>query len=165
MTRLCLSIIATTLLLTGLKGEDFDCYKFRTMHVNEDSDKLQAVKNDPRKTKVGDFLRKTNIDEIPQFFNVLKGDMSVVGPRPHMLKHTEDYSALIDTYMIRHFVKPGLTGWAQVNGFRGETKKLEQMERRVEMDVWYIENWTPWLDFKIVVKTIVNIIVGEKNAY
>jgi putative colanic acid biosynthesis UDP-glucose lipid carrier transferase len=150
---------------TGLKGEDFDCYKFRTMHVNEDSDKLQAVKNDPRKTKVGDFLRKTNIDEIPQFFNVLKGDMSVVGPRPHMLKHTEDYSALIDTYMIRHFVKPGLTGWAQVNGYRGETKKLEQMERRVEMDVWYIENWTPWLDFKIVVKTIVNIIVGEKNAY
>ncbi|MDD2799282.1 MAG: undecaprenyl-phosphate glucose phosphotransferase [Bacteroidales bacterium] len=150
---------------TGLKGENFDCYKFRTMKVNDDSDKLQAVKNDPRKTKVGDFLRKTNIDEIPQFLNVLKGDMSVVGPRPHMLKHTEDYSALIDTYMIRHFVKPGVTGWAQVKGFRGETKELRQMEKRVEKDVWYIENWSLWLDIKIVIMTVVNVFKGEKNAY
>lgn len=150
---------------TGFKGEDFYCYKFRTMKVNKDSDKLQAVKNDPRKTKVGDFLRKTNIDEIPQFINVLKGEMSVVGPRPHMLKHTEDYSALIDTYMIRHFVKPGVTGWAQVRGFRGETKELGQMERRVENDVWYIENWSFWLDIKIIIMTIVNIVRGEKNAY
>ncbi|MFZ4456776.1 MAG: undecaprenyl-phosphate glucose phosphotransferase [Bacteroidales bacterium] len=150
---------------TGLKGEDFECLKFRTMRVNKDSDKLQAVKDDPRKTKVGDFLRKTNIDEIPQFVNVLKGDMSIVGPRPHMLKHTEDYSRLIDTYMIRHFVKPGVTGWAQVNGYRGETKELHQMEKRVEKDVWYIENWSFWLDIKIIVMTVVNIFKGEKNAY
>lgn len=150
---------------TGLKGEDFYCYKFRTMKVNKDADQLQAQKNDPRKTKVGDLLRKTNIDELPQFFNVLKGDMSVVGPRPHMLKHTEDYSALIDKYMIRHFVKPGITGWAQVRGFRGETKKLEQMEGRVNMDVWYIENWSLWLDLKIIFLTVFNVFKGEKNAY
>jgi len=150
---------------TGLNGDDFACYKFRSMRVNNDSDKLQAVKNDPRKTKVGDFLRRSNLDEIPQFFNVLKGDMSVVGPRPHMLKHTEDYSALIDKYMIRHLVKPGLTGWAQINGFRGETKKLEQMESRVLHDVWYIENWSFWLDLKIILLTVFNIFRGEKNAY
>ncbi|MEI7675966.1 MAG: undecaprenyl-phosphate glucose phosphotransferase [Bacteroidales bacterium] len=150
---------------TGLNGDDFVCYKFRTMRVNKDADKLQAVKDDPRKTIVGDFLRRSNIDEIPQFINVLKGDMSVVGPRPHMLKHTEDYSALIDTYMIRHFVKPGVTGWAQVNGYRGETKELHQMEKRVEKDVWYIENWSLWLDIKIIVMTIVNVVRGEKNAY
>ncbi len=150
---------------TGLNGEDFACYKFRSMHVNKDSDKVQAVKNDPRKTKVGDFLRRSNLDEIPQFYNVLKGDMSVVGPRPHMLKHTEDYSALIDKYMIRHLVKPGLTGWAQISGFRGETKKLEQMENRVIHDVWYIENWSFWLDLKIILLTVINIFRGEKNAY
>jgi putative colanic acid biosynthesis UDP-glucose lipid carrier transferase len=150
---------------TGLYGRDFECYKFRTMKVNVDADTLQAAKDDPRKTRLGDFLRKTNLDEFPQFVNVLKGDMSVVGPRPHMLKHTEQYSALIDKYMIRHLVKPGVTGWAQVTGYRGETKTLEQMEGRVKRDVWYIENWSFVLDLKIIVVTILNMFKGERNAY
>lgn len=150
---------------TGLYGRDFECYKFRTMKVNAEADTLQAVKNDPRKTRIGDFLRRTNLDEFPQFVNVLLGDMSVVGPRPHMLKHTEQYSALIDKYMVRHLVKPGVTGWAQVTGYRGETKTLEQMEGRVKRDVWYIENWTFFLDLKIIVVTVLNMFKGEKNAY
>lgn len=150
---------------TGLYGQEFECYKFRTMRVNDEADKLQAVKNDPRKTRVGDFLRRTNLDEFPQFINVLKGEMSVVGPRPHMLKHTEQYSAIIDKYMVRHLVKPGVTGWAQVTGYRGETKTLEQMEGRVKRDVWYIENWSFFLDLKIIVVTLLNMTKGEKNAY
>lgn len=150
---------------TGIKGKEFYCYKFRTMRVNNDSDKQQATQNDPRKTKVGEFLRKSSIDELPQFWNVLKGDMSVVGPRPHMIKHTEDYSKLIESYMLRHLVKPGITGWAQVNGYRGETKELWQMEKRVEYDVWYIENWDFFLDIKIIYLTIANALRGEKNAY
>ena len=150
---------------TGLYGQEFECYKFRTMRVNADADKLQAAKDDPRKTRVGDFLRRTNLDEFPQFINVLKGEMSVVGPRPHMLKHTEQYSALIDKYMVRHLVKPGVTGWAQVTGYRGETKTLEQMEGRVKRDVWYIENWSFFLDLKIIVVTVLNMSKGEKNAY
>ena len=135
------------------------------MRVNKDSDKLQATKNDPRKTRLGNFMRKSNIDELPQFINVLLGDMSVVGPRPHMLKHTEEYSKLIDKYMVRHFIKPGITGWAQTNGFRGETKELSQMEGRVKADIWYMEHWTLLLDLYIIYKTILNIVVGEKNAY
>ena len=135
------------------------------MKVNAQADSLQAVKDDPRKTKVGDFLRRTNLDEFPQFINVLRGEMSVVGPRPHMLKHTEQYSALIDKYMVRHLVKPGVTGWAQVTGYRGETKTLEQMEGRVKRDVWYIENWSFFLDLKIIVVTVINMFKGEKNAY
>lgn len=150
---------------TGLYGQDFKCYKFRTMRVNAQADVLQAVKDDPRKTKVGNFLRRTNLDEFPQFINVLRGEMSVVGPRPHMLKHTEQYSALIDKYMVRHLVKPGVTGWAQVTGYRGETKNLEQMEGRVKRDVWYIENWSFFLDLKIIVVTVLNMFKGEKNAY
>ncbi len=150
---------------TGLYGQEFECYKFRTMRVNADADKLQAAKDDPRKTRIGDFLRRTNLDEFPQFINVLKGEMSVVGPRPHMLKHTEQYSALIDKYMVRHLVKPGVTGWAQVTGYRGETKTLEQMEGRVKRDVWYIENWSFFLDLKIIVVTVLNMSKGEKNAY
>ena len=150
---------------TGLYGHDFECYKFRTMRVNDQADTMQAVKDDPRKTKIGDFLRRTNLDEFPQFINVFKGDMSVVGPRPHMLKHTEQYSALIDKYMVRHLVKPGVTGWAQVTGYRGETNTLEQMEGRVKRDVWYIENWTFFLDLKIIVVTLVNMFRGDKNAY
>lgn len=150
---------------TGLYGHDFECYKFRTMRANDQADTMQAVKDDPRKTKIGDFLRRTNLDEFPQFINVFKGDMSVVGPRPHMLKHTEQYSALIDKYMVRHLVKPGVTGWAQVTGYRGETKTLEQMEGRVKRDVWYIENWTFFLDLKIIVVTLVNMFRGDKNAY
>lgn len=150
---------------TGHLGKDFNCWKFRTMKVNDDSDSKQAEKDDPRKTRVGDFLRKTSIDELPQFINVFLGDMSVVGPRPHMLKHTLDYSKLIDKYMVRHAIKPGITGWAQVNGYRGQTEQLWQMEKRVEHDVWYIENWTFLLDIKIIIRTVMNAIQGEKNAF
>ena len=149
----------------GLYGKVFECYKFRTMHVNEDADVIQAVKNDPRTTKAGSFLRRTNLDEFPQFINVLKGEMSVVGPRPHMLKHTEQYSRLIDKYMIRHLVKPGITGWSQITGYRGETRTLEQMEGRVKRDVWYLENWSFFLDLKIVVVTIINMFRSDSNAY
>jgi len=150
---------------TGLGGKNFMCYKFRSMHVNKDADKVQATENDPRKFAFGNFMRKSNIDELPQFFCVLKGDMSIVGPRPHMLHHTEVYSALIDKYMVRHFVKPGITGWAQVTGFRGETKELWQMEGRVRKDIWYIEHWTFWLDISIMFKTAKQIIVHDKKAY
>jgi Undecaprenyl-phosphate glucose phosphotransferase len=149
----------------GLNGKEFYCYKFRSMKVNDDADKVQATKNDPRKTKWGDIMRKTNIDELPQFWNVLKGDMSVVGPRPHMLKHTKEYSELIDKYMIRHFVKPGITGWSQVTGFRGETKELSQMEGRIEGDIWYIEHWSLGLDLYIMYRTVMNVIQGDKEAY
>lgn len=150
---------------TGYLGKPFKCLKFRTMHVNANADKTQATKDDPRKTRFGDFLRRTSIDELPQFINVFRGDMSVVGPRPHMLKHTEDYSRLINAYMARHSVKPGITGWAQVNGYRGITDELWKMERRVECDVWYIENWTFLLDLKIMVRTVINVFAGEKNAF
>lgn len=150
---------------TGIYGKSFDCYKFRSMVMSDDADEKQAEKKDPRTTKIGHFLRRSNLDEIPQFYNVLRGDMSVVGPRPHMLKHTELYSSCIDKYMVRHLIKPGITGWAQVNGYRGETKTTEQMEGRVRYDVWYLENWTFILDLKIVVITILNMFKGEKNAY
>ncbi|MCH5325663.1 MAG: undecaprenyl-phosphate glucose phosphotransferase [Duncaniella sp.] len=150
---------------TGYKGNEFWCYKFRTMRVNDDADIVQASKNDPRKTPIGDFLRKTSIDELPQFFNVLRGDMSVVGPRPHMLKHTEDYSRLISDYMVRHFIKPGITGWAQVRGYRGQTEELWQMQKRVEHDIWYIEHWSFLLDIKIIIRTIINAFSSEENAY
>jgi putative colanic acid biosynthesis UDP-glucose lipid carrier transferase len=150
---------------TGIYGKNFDCYKFRSMKMNEDADEKQAEKDDPRITRIGQFLRRSNLDEVPQFYNVLKGDMSVVGPRPHMLKHTELYSTIIDKYMVRHLVKPGISGWAQVNGYRGETKTMEQMESRVRYDVWYLENWTFLLDLKIVLVTVLNMFRGEKNAY
>lgn len=150
---------------SGEENKEFWCYKFRSMRVNKDSDKVQATLNDPRKTRLGNFMRKTSIDELPQFINVLLGDMSVVGPRPHMLKHTEEYSKLIDKYMVRHLVKPGITGWAQVTGFRGETKKLWQMEGRVERDIWYLEHWTFMLDLYIIYKTVKNAVKGEKEAY
>ncbi len=150
---------------TGYLGRSFQCLKFRTMRVNAHSDKQQATKNDPRKTKVGDFLRRTSLDELPQFINVWRGDMSIVGPRPHMLKHTEDHTRLVDRYMVRHAVKPGITGWAQVNGYRGLTDELWKMERRVEHDVWYIENWTFLLDIKIMIRTVLNAVHGEKNAF
>ena len=150
---------------TGLDGKDFEMLKFRSMHVNKDADKVQATKNDPRKFPFGNFMRKSNIDELPQFLNILKGDMSFVGPRPHMLLHTEMYSELIDKYMVRHFVKPGLTGWAQVTGFRGETKELWQMEGRVKRDIWYMEHWSIWLDIRIIWMTAKTIFVHDKNAY
>ncbi len=150
---------------SGRNNEVFDCYKFRTMTVNELSDLAQATKVDTRITKVGKFLRKTNVDELPQFFNVLKGEMSIVGPRPHMLKHTEEYKETIDKYMMRHFVKPGITGWAQVNGFRGLTETPQKMIKRIRYDVWYIENWSFLLDIKIIVMTVLNMLKGEKNAF
>lgn len=149
----------------GINGKEFYCLKFRSMKVNADADRLQATKDDPRKTKWGDIMRKTSIDELPQFINVLLGDMSVVGPRPHMVMHTEEYSKIIDKYMMRHFVKPGVTGWSQVTGFRGETKELSQMEGRVRGDIWYIEHWSIWLDFYIIYKTVANAIKGDEEAY
>ena len=150
---------------TGSDGKIFQCIKFRSMHVNKDADSIQATKDDPRKFAFGNIMRKTNIDELPQFLNVLKGDMSIVGPRPHMLKHTEMYSQIINKYMVRHFCKPGITGWAQVTGFRGETKEVWQMEERVKRDIWYIENWSFWLDIKIIFLTAKSIIIPDKNAY
>ena len=150
----------------GLDGKEFYCLKFRSMHVNKDSDRLQATKDDPRKFKFGNLMRKTNIDELPQFINVFKGDMSLVGPRPHMLLHTQEYSRQIRRYMVRHLVKPGITGWAQVQGFRGETKTLDQMENRVKADIWYVENWSFGLDLRIMWRTLVNMLKhNEENAY
>lgn len=150
---------------TGYDGKDFTCYKFRSMKINGDSDKVQATQGDPRVTKWGRFMRHTNIDELPQFINVLMGDMSIVGPRPHMLAHTEYYSEKIGDYMIRHYVKPGITGWAQTHGERGETKTVDDMARRVEKDIWYIEHWNFWLDIQIIFKTIKDAIVGDDKAY
>jgi putative colanic acid biosysnthesis UDP-glucose lipid carrier transferase len=141
-------------------------FKFRSMRTTEsDTQYKQATKDDPRVTKVGRILRKTSLDELPQFFNVLLGNMSIVGPRPHPLKMNDDYKRIIDKYMIRHFLKPGITGWAQVNGYRGETKDLRDIKGRVEHDIWYMENWNFLLDIKIIYLTVYNIIKGEKNAY
>ena len=148
----------------GKKNKLFDCYKFRTMYVNDDTEE-QATKGDARVTKVGRFLRKTNLDELPQFFNVLLGNMSVVGPRPNLISQLEKYSKTMQLYKIRHFITPGITGYAQVNGFRGETKDPELMEKRVYYDVLYLENWTLALDIKIIFLTIWNMVKGEKNAY
>jgi len=150
----------------GYKGKPFVCYKFRTMHVMEKSlEVIQAKPNDPRKFRFGDFLRRHNLDEFPQFINVLKGEMSVVGPRPHMIEHDEMYSKLINEYNLRFFAKPGLTGWAQVNGYRGATDDPELMRKRVEHDIWYIENWSFWLDLKIILMTIFKMIKRDPNAY
>ena len=149
---------------TGYRGKSFNCYKFRSMRINAESDSKQATSADPRKTRFGEFLRKTSIDELPQFYNVWRGDMSIVGPRPHMLAHTEMYSKIIDKYMMRHTVKPGITGWAQVRGFRGPTPEVWMMEKRVEYDVWYAENWNFMLDLKIILLTIINVFRGDKNA-
>lgn len=150
---------------SGRDNRVFSCFKFRTMHTNILADELQATQGDVRVTKIGAFMRRTNIDELPQFINVLLGDMSVVGPRPHMLKHTEQYSELINNYLVRHYAKPGITGWAQVNGFRGETKELIDMKDRVDYDIWYIENWSFLLDLKIIYRTVFNFFRGENNAY
>ena len=150
---------------TGQDGHSFCCYKFRSMHVNKDADRLQATKNDPRVFPFGNFMRKTNIDELPQFWNTLVGNMSIVGPRPHMIAHTEQYDKLIDKYMVRHFVKPGITGWAQVTGFRGETPELWQMEGRIERDIWYIQNWSLWLDLRIIWLTVKLIFKKDQQAY
>jgi putative colanic acid biosynthesis UDP-glucose lipid carrier transferase len=139
---------------TGINNKTFTCLKFRSMRMNQDSDEKQASKGDNRITAIGRFLRRSNLDEFPQFFNVFIGQMSVVGPRPHMLKHTEQYSGLIEYYRVRHYVKPGITGWAQVNGYRGETDELWKMEKRVEYDMLYLENWTFWWDLGIILQTV-----------
>ncbi|MCW3094219.1 MAG: Undecaprenyl-phosphate glucose phosphotransferase [Ferruginibacter sp.] len=152
-------------LRSGKDNKEFWCFKFRTLTVNVDSDSKQVTRDDHRFTKFGKFLRKTSLDELPQFFNVLLGNMSVVGPRPHMLKHTQDYSRIMDEYMIRHFVKPGVTGWAQVNGFRGEIKDEDQLRKRIEHDIWYLENWSLWLDVRIIFLTLYVTFKGDENAF
>ncbi len=139
---------------TGINNRVFKCLKFRSMEVNEEADKQQASSGDARITRFGRFLRKTNFDELPQFFNVLVGDMSVVGPRPHMLVHTHKYKQLIDHYLVRHYVKPGITGWAQVNGYRGETDELWKMSKRVEYDMEYLVNWSFVWDMEIIAQTL-----------
>ncbi|MET0464118.1 MAG: undecaprenyl-phosphate glucose phosphotransferase [Chitinophagaceae bacterium] len=154
----------------GLNNKPIICYKFRSMVVSskdvDDSGVYQqAKKNDPRVTKIGAFLRKTNLDELPQFFNVFLGSMSVVGPRPHPVPLNIQSKNSVEKYMMRHWVKPGITGWAQVNGFRGETQRPYLMQKRVEFDVWYMENWTFWLDLQIILQTAVNMVKTEENAY
>ncbi len=143
----------------------FWCYKFRTMTAAPHNEEQQATRNDNRITKVGAFLRKTSLDELPQFFNVLKGDMSVVGPRPNMVSQLDYYSQEIREYPLRHLITPGITGYAQVSGYRGETKEMHMMQKRVQYDLWYIENWTFLFDLKIIARTVTNIIKGEENAY
>jgi putative colanic acid biosynthesis UDP-glucose lipid carrier transferase len=154
----------------GLNNKIITCLKFRSMianckDVDDKGNYLQAQKNDPRVTRIGKFLRKTNLDELPQLFNVLLGSMSLVGPRPHPVPLNISSKDSVEKYMMRHWVKPGITGWAQVHGYRGETRDKFLMKKRVKYDLWYIENWTFWLDLQIIVQTLVNMIKGEKNAY
>jgi putative colanic acid biosynthesis UDP-glucose lipid carrier transferase len=151
-------------LRSGKNNKPFICYKFRTLKINTMADKKQVTKNDDRFTTIGKFLRKTNIDELPQFFNVLQSTMSVVGPRPHMLKHTEEFGGMSELYMARHYFKPGVTGWAQVNGYRGEITSNELLVKRIEHDIWYMENWSMWLDMRIVLLTGFKLIYWDKNA-
>lgn len=149
----------------GLNYREFYCFKFRSMNLNEIADLEQVSKNDPRITQVGKFIRKTSIDELPQFFNVLLGDMSVVGPRPHMVSHTEMYARKVDKFMVRHFIKPGITGLAQTNGYRGEVETDKDIINRVKFDIFYIENWSILLDIKIIFMTFYNAVRGEEKAY
>lgn len=148
----------------GYNGKKFKCYKFRTMVVNNEGQR-QTDKKDARITLVGSILRKTSLDELPQFFNVLKGDMSVVGPRPNLIAQLEEYGRIIEDYSRRHAVVPGITGYAQVSGYRGSTLKIEDMQKRVEHDLWYMENWSIRFDLQIIANTVINIIKGEENAY
>ncbi|RYC52394.1 undecaprenyl-phosphate glucose phosphotransferase [Flagellimonas olearia] len=149
----------------GIDNREFYCYKFRSMAPNHNADNIQATKNDMRITKIGKFIRKTSIDELPQFYNVLFGTMSVVGPRPHMVKHTNEYATSVDKYMVRHFVKPGITGLAQIRGYRGEIETETDILNRIKFDIFYIENWSMFLDIKIIVQTIINAFKGEAKAY
>jgi putative colanic acid biosynthesis UDP-glucose lipid carrier transferase len=149
----------------GLRGNEIDVWKFRTMTVAENDDTvIQARKNDPRVTRFGAFLRRTSLDELPQLINVLQGKMSLVGPRPHAVAHNEQYRKQVDRYMLRHKVKPGITGLAQVNGWRGETDTLDKMQKRIEFDLAYIQNWSLFLDFKIIYQTMFKVF-SDKNAY
>ena len=149
----------------GINYEEFSCLKFRSMIVNDNAHKLQATKGDTRVTKIGAFLRKTSLDEMPQFINVLLGDMSVVGPRPHMIKENDKYYKTVDKYMLRHVIKPGITGLAQVSGYRGEVEKESDIVNRIKFDIYYLENWSILLDVKIILRTILNSIKGEDKAY
>jgi len=149
----------------GFNYEEFYCYKFRSMKPNKDAHLYQATKDDKRITKVGKFLRKTSIDELPQFYNVLFGDMSIVGPRPHMVSHTNMYAKRIDKFMVRHFVKPGITGLAQISGFRGEIETDKDIIGRVKYDIFYIENWSLLLELKIISQTFLKTLIGDKKAY
>ena len=152
-------------LRTGKNKKSFYCLKFRSMKSNKDADLKQATENDARVTRLGRFIRKTSLDEFPQFINVFKGEMSLVGPRPHMLKHTTDFSKIVDDYMVRQFLKPGITGWAQINGYRGEITNPEQIKMRVDKDLWYLENWNLWLDIQILFLTVYQVFKGDKNAF
>jgi putative colanic acid biosynthesis UDP-glucose lipid carrier transferase len=148
-----------------LNGEEITVYKFRSMTVREDgSNVVQAQKNDSRVTKVGAFLRRTSLDELPQFINVLQGRMSIVGPRPHAVAHNELYRKLIKGYMLRHKVRPGITGWAQINGMRGETEVLEKMQGRIDHDLYYLQNWSIWFDLWIIMRTVW-VVLKRDNAY
>ena len=149
----------------GIDNREFYCYKFRSMTPNNEADSFQAGKNDMRVTKIGRFIRRTSIDELPQFYNVLFGNMSVVGPRPHMVKHTHEYAIKVDKYMVRHFVKPGITGLAQVRGYRGEIETDTDIMNRIKFDIFYIENWSLILDLKIMFQTVLNAISGDEKAY
>lgn len=149
----------------GRENKTFTCYKFRSMYAQNFDPKVQARKNDSRITPIGKFLRKSNIDELPQFFNVLKGEMSVIGPRPHMVEHNEMYDAIIDKYLVRNFIKPGISGWAQVNGLRGETNDIELMRQRVQFDIEYIDNWSLMFDVRVIFLTIYLTFKGDKNAF
>lgn len=150
---------------TGFNDHAFKCYKFRSMKSGKFDESKQATKNDSRITKLGALLRKTSLDEFPQFVNVLKGEMSIVGPRPHMMQHTEIFSKQVDHYMIRQMLKPGITGWAQVNGYRGEITDPDQLKMRIANDLWYLENWNIWLDIKIILMTGFKIFMVDKHAY
>jgi putative colanic acid biosynthesis UDP-glucose lipid carrier transferase len=149
----------------GINGSQFLCYKLRSMKINNDADNVSASKYDARITKVGVFLRKTSLDEFPQFFNVFLGDMSIVGPRPHMNAHTKKYTNEVENYSLRHSVKPGITGLAQVSGYRGEVVKDSDIKNRVRLDIFYIENWSFFLDIKIIAKTFFNVFIKEEKAY
>ena len=149
----------------GYNYKSFSCLKFRSMVINKEADLIQVRKADDRVTGVGKFMRQTSIDELPQFFNVLIGDMSVVGPRPHMLSHTDMYANKVDKFMVRHFVKPGITGLAQVSGFRGEVESDSDIIGRVKFDIYYVENWSVLLDVKIIIKTIIKAVKGDEKAY
>ena len=150
---------------SGKNNKKFNCLKFRSMRINQEAESKQATKYDQRITRVGKFLRRTSLDEFPQFINVLKGEMSLVGPRPHMVKHTSDYSKIVDNFMIRQFLKPGITGWAQINGFRGQITDNQQLKSRITSDLWYLENWTIWLDIRILFLTVYKIVKGDENAF
>lgn len=149
----------------GLFYKEFNCFKFRSMYVNDEANTIQATKNDKRVTKIGKFLRKTSLDEMPQFFNVFVGDMSVCGPRPHMVSMTNQYERIVSKFRLRHFIKPGITGMAQTHGCRGEIKNSRDIINRVKYDIFYLENWSLLLDLKIVYLTVKNAVLGDKKAY